>query len=563
MISNYFVLNRIILELNEFISSYKLIEVFSQEKDKVIFHFNNNDNNFFLELSCQSNLNFITLIEKYFKAKKNTINFFQKYLPSSLKQIQICKYDRIIKFNFTLFDIYFLVRRGDSNLILIDNNNDILTFKNVDKEKIDSLKNEIINLKFSSDFHIPNFVEDDFSRKDVSSRMDGFAKRDSFEEFPNDFPNLLRTKYPIISKEIIDEIKIRNLSTQKSYKEILLEVINEIKKIDFAIFSDENKNLFLAPKSFKLYTELKKTEFDNIFDAINFYLKQNNIFIEFNSKSKLIEKYLDKEISYLSKNISDLSKKIEQGSKEQEYYNIGNLLLMNLNKFNKGLNEIDFENIFSDNKVIKIKLKQELSPVENANYYFEKAKKEKISLEKSKFLFAKNSTRLNYLLKIKNNFINSQTIDDLNKIIDELKLQKRYKTQTKREVSMKYRHYIINDKYDLYVGKDAKSNDELTLKFAKQNDLFFHARDVSGSHTILKVHNTKENIPKEILKIVASVAAFYSKAKTSSLVPVTFTQRKYVTKHKGMEPGKVAVMKEDVLLVKPEIPLNCKLISDE
>jgi len=105
MISNYFVLNRIINELNEFISSYKLIEVFSQEKDKVIFHFNNNDNNFFLELSCKSNLNYISLQEKYFKAKKNVISFFQKYLPASIKEIQIAKFDRIIKFNFTKIQI--------------------------------------------------------------------------------------------------------------------------------------------------------------------------------------------------------------------------------------------------------------------------------------------------------------------------------------------------------------------------------------------------------------------------------------------------------------------------
>lgn len=540
MISNYFVLNRIINELNEFISSYKLIEVFSQEKDKVIFHFNNNDNNFFLELSCKSNLNYISLQEKYFKAKKNVISFFQKYLPASIKEIQIAKFDRIIKFNFTLFNIYFLVRRGDSNLILINNNNDTLTFKNISEEKINLLKNEIDNLEFSSYYNIPDFV-DDF----------------------NDFPNLIRTKYPIISKEIIEEINIRKLNSDKPLKEILFQIINEIKEEDFAIFSDIDKNLFFAPKSFKLYEKLNKNEFDNIFEAINFYIRQNDILYEFNHKKKLIEKYLDKEINYLTKTISELRKKIEQGHKENEYYNIGNLILMNLNKINKGLNEIEVDNIFSDNKIIKIKLKQELNPIENANYYFEKAKKEKISFEKSKILLNNNSAKLENLLEIKNKFINIERIDDLNKLFDALKIGKKYKTQTKRELTMKYRHYVINDKYDLYVGKDAKSNDELTLKFAKQNDLFFHARDVSGSHTILKVHDAKENIPKEILKVAASVAAFYSKAKTSGLVPVTFTQRKYVRKQKGMEPGKVAVMKEDVLLVKPEIPINCKLITDE
>jgi len=541
MISNYFVLNRIINELNKFISSYKLIEVFSQEKDRIIFHFNNNDNNFFLELSCKSNLNYISLQEKYFKAKKNVISFFQKYLPASLKNVQISKFDRNIKFNFTLFNLYFLVRRGNSNLILIDNNNDILSFKNIDDEKSTLLKDEVNNLKFSSDFNIPDFNDNDF----------------------DNFPTLLKAKYPIINKEIIDEIKIRKFSSQKSFNEILSSVIYEIKEMNFAIYSDENKNLFLSPKSFLQYANLEKNEFSNIFNAINFYIRQNDILLEFNQKKKLIKKFLDKEINHFTKSISELKNKIEQGSKEQEFYNIGNLLLMNLKNISKGLTEIEVENIYDNDKKMKIKLKQELKPIENANYYFEKAKKEKVSFEKSKVLIDKNSIQLNYLVEVKNKFLNCETIDELNKLFDELKIEKKKKNKFKKEIFMKYRHYIINDKYNLYVGKDAKSNDELTLKFAKQNDLFFHARDVSGSHVILKVNNMKEKIPKEILKIAASIAAFYSKAKTSSLVPVTYTQRKYVTKHRGMEPGKVAVIKEEVFLVKPEIPINCQIVIDE
>ena len=101
------------------------------------------------------------------------------------------------------------------------------------------------------------------------------------------------------------------------------------------------------------------------------------------------------------------------------------------------------------------------------------------------------------------------------------------------------------------------------MQFAKQNDYWFHARSVPGSHVVLRVENTKEIIPKNVLKKTASLAAFHSKAKTSGLVPVSFTQKKYVVKKKGMESGKVALLKEDVLIVKPEIPTGCVYINLE
>ncbi|HEX2963553.1 MAG TPA: NFACT RNA binding domain-containing protein [Ignavibacteriales bacterium] len=131
----------------------------------------------------------------------------------------------------------------------------------------------------------------------------------------------------------------------------------------------------------------------------------------------------------------------------------------------------------------------------------------------------------------------------------------------KPEEGSKFKHYIIENKYHVYVGKDSANNDLLTVKFAKQNDYWFHARAVPGSHVVLRVENSKEAIPKPVLKKAASLAAFHSKAKTSKLAPVSYTLKKYVTKRKGMEPGKVALLKEDVLLVPPEVPQDCEFVN--
>jgi predicted ribosome quality control (RQC) complex YloA/Tae2 family protein len=153
--------------------------------------------------------------------------------------------------------------------------------------------------------------------------------------------------------------------------------------------------------------------------------------------------------------------------------------------------------------------------------------------------------------------------DELLQIKKELKIKPKQSLPEERSQTSLYRHFIIEGKYNVYVGKDSKNNDTLTTQFAKQNDFWFHARSVSGSHVVLRVENTKESIPKNILQKVASLTAYYSKSKTSKLAPVSYTLKKYVTKNKNHDPGQVSLSKENVLLVRPEIPKDCEMVLDE
>lgn len=107
--------------------------------------------------------------------------------------------------------------------------------------------------------------------------------------------------------------------------------------------------------------------------------------------------------------------------------------------------------------------------------------------------------------------------------------------------------------FDIWVGRNAQSNDEL-LRLARKDDLWLHARGSAGSHVVVRVRKRDEAPPRAVLETAAALAAWYSKQKGSSLVPVILTHRKYVRKPKGAPPGAVLVDKEDVLLVKPSLP---------
>ena len=108
----------------------------------------------------------------------------------------------------------------------------------------------------------------------------------------------------------------------------------------------------------------------------------------------------------------------------------------------------------------------------------------------------------------------------------------------------------------MWVGRNAKQNDELTLRDARPFDLWMHARGVAGSHTILRVKGRTDNPPGSIQEKAAAIAAWFSKARTSSLAPVIVTQRKYVRKPRGAAAGAVKVEREKVIMIEPALPVG-------
>ena len=129
------------------------------------------------------------------------------------------------------------------------------------------------------------------------------------------------------------------------------------------------------------------------------------------------------------------------------------------------------------------------------------------------------------------------------------------KVGKKHSVSRPFREFMLASGSIVYVGKSARSNDELTFGFARPHDYFFHIRGYEGSHVILRAKVSRTQKPqKQDMMTAASIAAFYSKAKTQKNVPVSYTQRKYVKKDKKGKPGAAIMMREQVMFVDPGLP---------
>ncbi len=531
MFKNYLFLFRGIKELYDVLQESSIRDIYSQDKNKLYLHIPSAEKEFrHLILDTDSRYNFPLLKDEHHKAKSNVVSFWNDLLPAKISKIEIADCDRVIKITSDKFEMFFTVWGGLSNVyVVIDNRID--AFKKI---KDDSIIDKITSFNYLSPLSPIPIEYDNYSPENLKDKI-FFFRKDYIEEF------IIRKRFNENGFDIVSKIMDETLHGKITISEI------------------EPGKLKLHSSSFIYFEGLKHLkEFDLLNPAVQFYISESFKLKNRLSKRKEIGSFLKKELGRLSNRLNDLKARIDKGSNEDKYRKYADLLSANRNILKKGMAEISLTDFYS-NEEIKIKLDPKLSAKQNIDRYYEKARDEKKRYEKSLELYKSNLAKYEKLIEKEKEFEN---LDDqeLNDFYDEI--FGRDKKMKNKPSDIKYRHYLAEGKYHIFVGRDNKNNDELTFKFAKQNDYWLHVRGYAGSHVVLRVDNPKEGMPKNIIKAAASLAAYHSKAKTAGMVPVIYTFRKYVRKGKGMAPGQVAVQRESSVIVPPEIPKNCEYLDE-
>ena len=542
MYQNYFFLNRLILEANTILKDGMISKIFSQEKGTIIIGCEKNGDEFFIDISVIPGNSYFTIKNKFNRAKKNTITFFEEAANQKVKSIALADDDRIIKMILDRSELFFTIRGKYTNVFYFNENKEFLPFKSAYDDQFENIKNDLIRKNYISEWN-------DLKLKLI-----------------NDANNLdeLRKEYPIIGSNIIKEANARLSIKNSNDKVIINEILNEIRTSKVCVFiNDESQEVNIGFENFRSIPFTEKKLFISVTEALNFFLSKEYYYNVKKSRLKLIRNYLERELNKVSSKINNLKGVIERGRKENQFNKFGNLLLTNITLLKPGMKSIKVIDILNDGDEIEIKLDPKLSPKKNIDYYFDKSKAERTSLVKTKELFNKAQKDFESIRKALKALEEIESLKQLDEMMKEYKIKQTTGKDQKEDISLKFKHYRIDGKYNVFVGKDSKNNDLLTTKFAKQNDYWFHARSVSGSHVVLRIDNVKETVPNNILKKAAALAAYHSKAKTAGVVPVAYTFKKYVVKKKGDPVGTVHLLREDVLLVKPEIPAGCEFIVDE
>jgi predicted ribosome quality control (RQC) complex YloA/Tae2 family protein len=328
------------------------------------------------------------------------------------------------------------------------------------------------------------------------------------------------------------------------------------------IYFDDNKAETFSIVELKHLARLRCEEFDSIHTAIRTFLGASRKEKSFQDEKKPLALFLQQMLTKAERSLTKIAEEEESTARAVLYETSGKLLMANLHTLAKGMKNAELENIFSPSReIITIALEPGLTPTKNAERYFDRAKKSRHRSEESGERKEELERRRVSAQSLLTTLEDIDEPDEYKEFLSrhanqlaELGYKLESKTSTKREEQFPFRVFTVSGGFQVWAGKSSENNDLLTMKYAKQDDLWFHARGASGSHVVLKVGTANGNPSKLAIQQAAGVAAYYSKMKSAKLVPVAMTERKYVRKPKGAKAGSVVLEREKTIFAEPKLP---------
>jgi predicted ribosome quality control (RQC) complex YloA/Tae2 family protein len=304
--------------------------------------------------------------------------------------------------------------------------------------------------------------------------------------------------------------------------------------------------------------ESQKTPFSNLNQALkNFFsleIEKSKEVTKLQNLSGLIQKTIEK----WKKRGKKLKDELSSLQEAESFNKFGDLIFNHLPEIKKGSEHIELIDYSTpEHHKIKILLDPSLSPKENALSYFKKYRKAKSGVEKLKEIIIQTENEIKELSGVAIDLQKKEKLDykKIEAKLYTLGLLKAPRPKRKERKKGRYalREFVSADGWKILVGRNNRENDFLTFKIARSEDLWFHAQNTPGSHVVLKKGERKKHPTPKAIQQAASLAAYYSKAKTSKKVSVIYTLAKYVKKPKNAPPGLVKVEKMKSILIEPKL----------
>ncbi|HSK73113.1 MAG TPA: NFACT family protein [Pyrinomonadaceae bacterium] len=297
-------------------------------------------------------------------------------------------------------------------------------------------------------------------------------------------------------------------------------------------------------------------DFETLSEALDAHFLEKEVEKRFLARAKSAESKLNQEISKRKKLLKNLNRDLAAHGDAANWKRFGDLILANLATAERQGDKVLVTDFYDENlPTIEIEAGENLSLTETAEKYFKRYTKARNALEEISKRLEVVEKELADLEEKKTELdeaIAEKDEDFLTEFLGEKGEEKTGKAKQKREESFSgARRYVSTDGFEILVGKGSKDNDFLTFRVAKSLDLWLHAADYPGSHVVVRNPNRQE-IPQKTLLEAAQLAAFFSQARTQPKVAVHYTQKKFINKPKGANPGLVSLASFKTILVEPK-----------
>lgn len=476
----------------------------------------------------------------------NALNFcmlLRKYLTSSrITNIESVDLDRLIFIDFEgnneLKDtikyrlvIELMGRR--SNIILLNYNGFI----------IDSIKHIITSdreILPAREYITPKSSKNSFLELNNFDEFYALLSQNSYNSLSSYLPELFTGFTSIFILNVLEELDIEN--TSKDVNE-LRELYDYLKNL-ISNFGTENISLKKVHKDYVLDLSSSNTSLSDFLDKFYCDREIENIFLA--AKAELSKSILSA-LKKASKKLDNINQKLRSCNDMDKYKLYGELLTANLYKYHENFAKpsIEVENYYDNNNLVTIKLDTSVSYSKNAERFFKKYNKLKNTLSIVTVQKKEAELELEYIESIIYSVSNAKTLEDIEEIHNEFTenvLIKKYNYKSFQKVNADKNltnnlNKIVINKYDVYIGKNNKQNDYLTLHFADKSDLWFHAQGFHCAHVILKTNG--KNPDEDTIFKCAQLAKQNCKAALERNVSVDYTYIKYVKKHHSGKTGMV------------------------
>lgn len=578
------VVNSLARELNEMLEGTKIDKVYQPEKDEVCLKIRAGKDNYKLVLSASPSHPRVYIADNYEKQNPKKAPVFcmtlRKHIQSGvIAGVVQVGFERIIRIAIDSYDelrektrkyLYVEIMGKHSNIILVhDTENRILDSIKRVPPSVSRLRQILPGMAYE----LPPVQDkiNPMANIDRQELIDRIRSCD-MQIFKAIYSNILGLS-PTVAREICYRLDIdKSMSSLEIGDGEIDRIIKEINlmfgKLELGqaypnMIIDEKRDKIVEFSSIKLnqYEDLTEINFDRVSQAIESYYISKDIKDRINQRASAMKKSLQIKLDRVNNKIKKQNQELLESEKADDYRVKGEILTSYIYMVQKGMEEVELDNFYDNNSKIRVSLNKNLTPSENAQKYFKKynkmknaseeiSKQIKINLEESEYLE-------NSLLAIEN----CDNDKDLKEIREELIREGYIKSyrMPKKDIkpNTQYLKYMSSGGNLIMVGKNNKQNDYLTLRLADNEDLWFHTKNIPGSHVVLKCAG-KKVLDEEILE-AATLAAYYSKAKMSANVPVDYTIKKHVKKPSGAKPGMVIYETNKTAYVTPSDEAKAKI----
>lgn len=554
------VVKNLVYEINNRIVNGRIDKIYQTENNDLLINIraNGQKERLFVSISGSPRIYFS---EEIFDSPQNPPAFcmlLRKHLENN-QILKVCQYkmDRIIEIHVKSRDELGLFSEKCLIIELMGKHSNVILIDNDSRKIIDSLKRVNFNLSSVREI-LPGLI---YNADDISDGLDPCDTQSIVDLIKNQEENFnLKTffikTFTGISPQMCRELEYRsNIDFKRNISSLNSNEIEILNKIFIEIFSNIKVNNFTPIKIYrdeifkdfysidlKELNEKEKIKAESISSLLEEFYNSKFLRDTLGSKSKELKKSVKKNIDKISRKLSNQSNELNLALNREKYKIYADLISSNFHKIEKGVDSVKVENFYNEMEEIEIPLDSKLDGPSNASKYYKKYSKLKNAAIYLKEQIETGKSELDYLESILLNIEFAETPEEIDDLYEELEkegyLKKKKKNNKKRKDSQEnYIKLKTDDGFDIFIGKNNRQNDYLTLKKAKKNDLWFHVKDAPGSHVILK--NDNRDFTNISLITAAKLAAKYSSLSKSQNIPVDYTFKMNVKRHPAKKPGLV------------------------